>query len=62
VCLDLHNKPEFDDWQWVSFYYPIKQVVDFKQDVYRRALVELAQFLPKALRTTNESATHATAR
>ena len=60
VRLDLHNKPEFDDWQWVSFYYPIKQVVDFKQDVYRRALVELAQYLPKAQRSANESATHAT--
>ena len=60
VRLDLHNKPEFDDWQWVSFYYPIKQVVDFKQDVYRRALVELAQYLPKVQRSANESATHAT--
>ena len=60
VRLDLHSKPEFDDWHWVSYYYPIKQVVDFKQDVYRRALVELAQYLPKGRRAANESATHAT--
>ena len=33
---------------------------DFKQDVYRRALVELAQYLPKVQRSANESATHAT--
>ncbi len=48
ISLDLSAKPEFDDWQWVSYYYPIGQVVDFKQDVYRQALVELAQYLPTA--------------
>jgi putative (di)nucleoside polyphosphate hydrolase len=48
ISLDLSDKPEFDDWQWVSYYYPIGQVVDFKEDVYRRALVELAQCLPAA--------------
>lgn len=46
ISLDLSEKPEFDDWQWVSYYYPIGQVVDFKRDVYRRALAELAKFLP----------------
>lgn len=48
ISLDLSDKPEFDYWQWVSYYYPIGQVVDFKEDVYRRALVELAQYLPAA--------------
>ena len=48
ISLDLSDKPEFDDWEWVSYYYPIGQVVDFKEDVYRRALVELAQYLPAA--------------
>lgn len=48
IRLDLSDKPEFDDWQWVSYYYPIDQVVDFKRDVYRQALVELAKFLPVA--------------
>ena len=57
VRLDLHSKPEFDDWHWVS-YYPIKQVADFKQDVYRRALAELAQYLPKGRRAANESANY----
>jgi putative (di)nucleoside polyphosphate hydrolase len=51
ISLDLSNKPEFDAWQWVSYYYPIGQVVDFKQDVYRQALVELARFLPIAKAT-----------
>jgi putative (di)nucleoside polyphosphate hydrolase len=35
-------RPEFDDWRWVSYWYPLGQVVPFKRDVYRRALKELA--------------------
>lgn len=34
--------PEFDQWRWVSYWYPINQVVSFKKDVYRRALKELS--------------------
>lgn len=34
--------PEFDAWRWVSYWYPVGQVVAFKRDVYRRALAELA--------------------
>lgn len=33
---------EFDHWRWVSYWYPLDQVVSFKRDVYRRALKELA--------------------
>lgn len=43
VSLDHNEKPEFDDWQWVSYWYPLNQVVYFKREVYRRALRELAQ-------------------
>ncbi|MDP4789848.1 MAG: RNA pyrophosphohydrolase [Haliea sp.] len=42
VCLDANHKPEFDHWQWVSYWYPLNQVVAFKREVYRRALKELA--------------------
>ena len=49
VRLDIDKKPEFRDWQWVSYWYPISSVVDFKQQVYRSALSELMSFnLPKA--------------
>lgn len=41
IRLDLHPKPEFDHWEWVSYWYPIEQVVSFKRDVYRRAMKEL---------------------
>jgi len=42
VQLDLNDKPEFDRWQWVSYWYPLEQVISFKREVYRRAMKELA--------------------
>ncbi len=42
VCMNQSPKPEFDHWRWVSYWYPVSQVVEFKRDVYRRALKELA--------------------
>lgn len=32
------ERPEFDDWRWVNYWYPTKQVVSFKRTVYQRAL------------------------
>ena len=42
VQLHLNDKPEFDHWQWVSYWYPLNQVISFKREVYRRAMKELA--------------------
>ena len=42
VTLNNSHKPEFDGWRWVSYWYPLGQVVPFKRDVYRRAMKELA--------------------
>lgn len=42
VTFDHNDKPEFDHWRWVSYWYPLNQVVYFKREVYRRALKELA--------------------
>ena len=42
VQLDLNDKPEFDQWRWVSYWYPLNQVISFKREVYRRAMKELA--------------------
>lgn len=42
VCFECGDKPEFDHWQWVSYWYPLGQVVSFKREVYRRAMKELA--------------------
>ena len=39
----LHTShPEFDDWRWVSYWYPVRQVVSFKKDVYRKVMKEFA--------------------
>jgi putative (di)nucleoside polyphosphate hydrolase len=40
--LDLTDKPEFDHWRWVDFWYPVEHVVMFKRGVYARALRHLA--------------------
>jgi putative (di)nucleoside polyphosphate hydrolase len=40
IDLGRSTLPEFDDWRWVNYWYPVKQVIDFKRDVYRRALQE----------------------
>jgi len=42
VQLDRSGKPEFDHWQWVSYWYPLDQVISFKREVYRKAMKELA--------------------
>ncbi len=42
VRLDLTDKPEFDSWRWVDFWYPAQHVVSFKREVYVRALQHLA--------------------
>lgn len=48
VSVSSSPKPEFDQWRWVSYYYPITQIIDFKREVYRRALLQLATHLPLA--------------
>lgn len=49
VRVDLSETPEFDGWRWVSYWYPVGQVVTFKRDVYRRAMKELAPRLQQLL-------------
>ena len=45
VKLDLADKPEFDGWRWVDYWHPLSEVVEFKREVYKQALSELAPFL-----------------
>ncbi|MDA8622376.1 RNA pyrophosphohydrolase, partial [Psychrosphaera sp.] len=45
VDLLKSNHPEFDDWRWVSYWYPIRNVVSFKRDVYRRVMKEFAHIV-----------------
>ena len=50
VRIDAGDRPEFDAWRWVDYWLPLDEVVSFKQDVYRRALNELAPLLGVPLR------------
>ena len=36
------GSPEFDSWAWVSYWYPLGQVVAFKRRVYNMAMREFA--------------------
>ena len=49
VKFDRCDSPEFDFWQWVSYWYPLGQVVSFKQEVYRRAMKELVPSLSRCV-------------
>ena len=42
IDMQRGKSPEFDGWRWVSYWYPVRQVVSFKRDVYRRAMKEFA--------------------
>lgn len=45
IRFDITAKPEFDSWQWVSYWYPLRIVVDFKKQVYLKALRELSTYI-----------------
>jgi putative (di)nucleoside polyphosphate hydrolase len=39
------DTPEFDSWAWVSYWYPLTQVVAFKRRVYSLAMKEFARIV-----------------
>ncbi len=43
VNLTATDSPEFDSWAWVSYWYPLTQVVPFKKRVYSLAMKEFAR-------------------
>lgn len=45
VELGKSGTPEFDDWRWVNYWYPVDQVIEFKREVYRKALEQLESSL-----------------
>lgn len=54
INLKTMKTPEFDGWRWVSFWYPVRQVVSFKRDVYRKVMKEFALVLNNELRKQQE--------
>ena len=45
VSLRTSAKPEFDAWRWHQYWIPLDSVIEFKRDVYQRALAELSRYL-----------------
>lgn len=45
VCLRHTDHPEFDAWRWHVYWIPLDSVIEFKRDVYGKALDELAHHL-----------------
>ena len=43
--LDTTTTPEFDRWRWVDYWQPLRDVIFFKQDVYRQALQQLGPII-----------------
>ena len=41
IIFSNSKRPEFDSWQWVEDDKPMEIVIDFKRDVYKKALKEL---------------------
>lgn len=42
VNLAQCEQPEFDQWGWVEYWYPVDEVIDFKRDVYQQVLKEFS--------------------
>lgn len=54
IHLDVQSKQEFDAFEWVSYWYPLSSVVDFKQGVYAEALRELLPVYASYMRGGDE--------
>ncbi len=45
INFNTSDTPEFCNWDWVHYWTPIKQVISFKRQVYRKALEEFYPLL-----------------
>ena len=45
INLNCDDFPEFDMFDWVSYWYPMTKIVEFKKEAYREALIELRNFI-----------------
>jgi putative (di)nucleoside polyphosphate hydrolase len=44
IKLDMHE-PEFDDWKWVDYWYPVEHISPVKRPIYQKILTELEEYL-----------------
>lgn len=47
IDLRASPHPEFDAWRWHDYWIPLESVIDFKREVYRLALDELAPLMER---------------
>jgi len=45
ISLRASGHPEFDAWRWHDYWVPLEAVIEFKREVYRLGLEQLAPFL-----------------
>lgn len=47
IKINLNNEmiPEFEEFEWVSYWRPLDRIIDFKKEAYRQALTELRFFV-----------------
>jgi putative (di)nucleoside polyphosphate hydrolase len=48
VQLRACERPEFDAWRWSDYWVPLESVIEFKREVYQRALNELSRFVDRS--------------
>jgi putative (di)nucleoside polyphosphate hydrolase len=47
INLRVTDHPEFDAWRWHDYWVPLDVVIEFKREVYQKALQELSRYLTK---------------
>ena len=55
VQLRATAHPEFDAWRWHDYWVPLDSVIEFKRDVYRKALHQLVRYLDRPPRASPRS-------
>jgi putative (di)nucleoside polyphosphate hydrolase len=48
IRLDHSGSPEFDGWRWVDYWEPLRDVISFKREVYKKALEEFEPLVHSA--------------
>ena len=41
IDLNNENNPEFDEFNWVDYWKPLDEIVEFKRKIYEKVLTEL---------------------
>ena len=45
INMQIGGIPEFDCWRWVNFWYPVRKIIYFKRDVYRKVMQEFSRIV-----------------